>query len=376
MSRVARENRSERAAGWDFETVETRARGEGRADEPVRRGVLIVAPVRGRGVPSPVRGVVRVVFHRPGRVAQWPRESRGRRQRLASPNSSSTAETPARIVREKSPRAKHFGSFRISPSARSLVDARAPRRSRRGCWVAMTKFSVIVPTYNERRNIGILYLLLRDAFAHPSLAKDEFEIVIVDDNSPDGTQDVVRALQKTYKDKNLLLRPRPGKLGLGTAYVHGLNHASGEYVIIMDADLSHHPRAIPEFVAKQRDTDADVVTGTRYVPGGGVHGWDTRRKLTSRVANYLAHVLLSPGVSDLTGSFRLYRRDALERMVREVKSKGYVFQMEIIVRCKRAGLSVEEVPITFVDRVYGASKLGGAEIVGYLKGLIRLTLTT
>ena len=241
---------------------------------------------------------------------------------------------------------------------------------------AMTKFSVIVPTYNERRNIGILYLLLRDAFAHPSLAKDEFEIVIVDDNSPDGTQDVVRALQKTYKDKNLLLRPRPGKLGLGTAYVHGLNHASGEYVIIMDADLSHHPRAIPEFVAKQRDTDADVVTGTRYVPGGGVHGWDTRRKLTSRVANYLAHVLLSPGVSDLTGSFRLYRRDALERMVREVKSKGYVFQMEIIVRCKRAGLSVEEVPITFVDRVYGASKLGGAEIVGYLKGLIRLTLTT
>ena len=138
--------------------------------------------------------------------------------------------------------------------------------------------------------------------------------MIVDDNSPDGTQDVVRALQKTYKDKNLLLRPRPGKLGLGTAYVHGLHHASGEYVIIMDADLSHHPRAIPEFVAEAaRRPGADVVTGTRYVPGGGVHGWDTRRKLTSRVANYLAHVLLSPGVSDLTGSFRLYRRDALER---------------------------------------------------------------
>ena len=119
----------------------------------------------------------------------------------------------------------------------------------------------------------------------------------------------------------------------------------------------------------------DVVTGTRYVPGGGVHGWDTRRKLTSRVANYLAHVLLNPGVSDLTGSFRLYRKDALERMVRSVKSKGYVFQMEIIVRCKKAGLRVAEVPISFVDRVYGTSKLGGAEIIGYLKGLIRLFLT-
>ena len=98
-------------------------------------------------------------------------------------------------------------------------------------------------------------------------------------------------------------------------------------------------------------------------------------KLTSRVANYLAHVLLNPGVSDLTGSFRLYRKDALERMVRSVKSKGYVFQMEIIVRCKKAGLRVAEVPISFVDRVYGTSKLGGAEIIGYLKGLIRLFLT-
>ena len=239
----------------------------------------------------------------------------------------------------------------------------------------MTKFSVIVPTYNERRNIGILYLLLREAFAHPSLAKDEFQVVVVDDNSPDGTADVVRALQKEYRDERLLLRPRAGKLGLGTAYIHGLAHATGDFVIIMDADLSHHPRAIPEFIAKQRATGCDVVTGTRYVPGGGVHGWDTRRKLTSRVANYLAHVLLNPGVSDLTGSFRLYRKDALERMVRSVKSKGYVFQMEIIVRCKKAGLRVAEVPISFVDRVYGTSKLGGAEIIGYLKGLIRLFLT-
>ena len=91
--------------------------------------------------------------------------------------------------------------------------------------------------------------------------------------------------------------------------------------------------------------------------------------------NYLAHVLLAPGVSDLTGSFRLYRKDAMLDVVRRVRSRGYVFQMEIMVRCKKAGLKVREVPIAFVDRVYGSSKLGGAEIVGYLKGLLRLFLT-
>ena len=239
----------------------------------------------------------------------------------------------------------------------------------------MTKYSVIIPTYNERRNIGILYLLLREAFAHPSLRDDEFEIIVVDDNSPDGTADVVAALQREFQDKSLLLRPRAGKLGLGTAYVHGLTHATGEFVIIMDADLSHHPSAIPRFVAEQRASGCDVVTGTRYVPGGGVHGWDTRRKLTSRVANYIAHVLLAPGVSDLTGSFRLYRKDAMLDVVRRVRSRGYVFQMEIMVRCVKARLKVREVPISFVDRVYGSSKLGSTEIVGYLKGLLRLFLT-
>jgi dolichol-phosphate mannosyltransferase len=102
----------------------------------------------------------------------------------------------------------------------------------------MTKFSVIIPTYNERRNIGILYLLLRDAFAHPKLVDDQFEVIVVDDASPDGTGEVVRSLQRVYGDKNLLLRQRNGKLGLGTAYVHGLESATGEFVIIMDADLS------------------------------------------------------------------------------------------------------------------------------------------
>jgi dolichol-phosphate mannosyltransferase len=135
------------------------------------------------------------------------------------------------------------------------------------------------------------------------------------------------------------------------------------------------PKFIPRFLAAMEAEGLDVVTGTRYAQGGGVAGWDTRRKLTSRVANYLASVLLAPGVSDLTGSFRLYRREALEALVQRVRSKGYVFQMEIIVRAKAMGLKVGELPVTFVDRVFGHSKLGGAEIVGYLKGLAHLFFT-
>jgi dolichol-phosphate mannosyltransferase len=111
------------------------------------------------------------------------------------------------------------------------------------------------------------------------------------------------------------------------------------------------------------------VSGTRYLPGGGVHGWDLKRKLISRVANFLATVLLAPGASDLTGSFRLYKKEVLERVMPLVKSRGYVFQMEVVVRCRQVDYTVGEVPITFVDRVYGESKMGTNEIVGYLNGL-------
>ena len=237
--------------------------------------------------------------------------------------------------------------------------------------------SIIVPTYNERQNIGTLYVLIRDAerACNARGMEERWEIIVVDDNSPDGTSEVVRALQKAYDDEDLVLRARAGKLGLGTAYAHGLAVARGTEAIIMDADLSHDPKFIGEFLRLRREHGYDVVSGTRYAPGGGVVGWDTRRKLTSRGANYLAKVLLAPGASDLTGSFRLYTKPVLEELVRAVKSKGYVFQMEIIVRAKAMGFSVGEVPISFVDRVYGESKLGAAEIVAYLKGLIRLFFT-
>eukprot|EP00850_Spirogloea_muscicola_P010931 SM000066S20406 [mRNA] locus=s66:185447:188434:+ [translate_table: standard] len=233
--------------------------------------------------------------------------------------------------------------------------------------------SVLLPTYNERRNIALVAVLLVEALDPLGIG---YEIVVVDDNSPDGTQDVVRQLQRLYGEDRLLLRPRPGKLGLGTAYAHGLKYALGELIIIMDADLSHHPKYIPAFLKKQQETGADIVTGTRYKGGGGVYGWDLRRKLTSRGANVLAHTLLWPPVSDLTGSFRLYKRPVLEQLMKVCGSKGYVFQMEMIVRATRSSYQVEEVPITFVDRLYGSSKLGGTEIVQYLIGLIWLFFTT
>lgn len=131
-------------------------------------------------------------------------------------------------------------------------------------------------------------------------------------------------------------------------------------------------------VSIQRETDADIVTGTRYASRGeirgGVYGWDLFRKFTSRTANLIADVMLMPGVSDLTGSFRLYRKSVLEKVINSTQSKGYSFQMEMMVRAKTMGFRVAECPITFVDRLYGESKLGGSEIVEYLKGVFSLWL--
>lgn len=229
----------------------------------------------------------------------------------------------------------------------------------------MAKYSVILPTYNERENLPIMVWLLARTFTQNGL---HWEVVIVDDNSPDGTQEVAKQLAQIYGD-SIVLRPRAGKLGLGTAYVHGLQSASGDFVIIMDADFSHHPEAIPGFIAKQKEGDYDIVTGTRYLGNGGVYGWDLKRKLVSRGANFLAATLLRPKVTDVTGSFRLYKKNVLQKVIDETKSKGYVFQMEMIVRARAMGYSIAEVPISFVDRVYGESKLGGDEIVQYLGGV-------
>lgn len=146
--------------------------------------------------------------------------------------------------------------------------------------------------------------------------------------------------------------------------------------MIMDADLSHHPKFIPEFIKLQKEGDYDLISGSRYVGTGGVYGWDFKRKLVSRGANFLTQLLLRPGASDLTGSFRLYKKPVLESLVARCVSKGYVFQMEMIIRARQLNFTIGEVPITFVDRVYGESKLGGSEIFQFVKSLLHLFATT
>jgi dolichol-phosphate mannosyltransferase len=234
-------------------------------------------------------------------------------------------------------------------------------------------YSIILPTYNERENLPIIFFLI-DKYL--SEAKLKYEVVIVDDSSPDNTLGVAEAIQNSYGKEHVVIVSRQGKLGLGTAYIAGLKVAKGERIILMDADLSHHPKFIPQMVRAMEEQKVEIVTGTRYLPGGGVAGWDFKRKLVSKGANILADFLLSPGVSDLTGSFRLYQRHALETILAKVTCKGYAFQMEIVVLAKKAGYKIAEVPITFVDRLYGESKLGGKEIVLYIKGLLTLFFTT
>mmetsp|Transcript_20596 Transcript_20596/g.28669 ORF Transcript_20596/g.28669 Transcript_20596/m.28669 type:complete len:248 (-) Transcript_20596:190-933(-) len=241
-------------------------------------------------------------------------------------------------------------------------------------------YSVILPTYNERENLPLIFFMLNETFTSHQL---KYEVVVVDDSSPDGTLEVAQALQKSYGASKIQIVSRQGKLGLGTAYIAGLKAAKGDRIVLMDADLSHHPKFIPQMIqvmdnedSKTNNNKIHIVTGTRYKSGGGVAGWDWYRKLTSRTANFLADFLLNPGVSDLTGSFRLYDRASIEQILPQVQSKGYAFQMEIVVRARKQNMVIREVPITFVDRIYGQSKLGPKEIILYLKGLTKLFFTT
>ncbi|KAL1493770.1 hypothetical protein ABEB36_009460 [Hypothenemus hampei] len=235
------------------------------------------------------------------------------------------------------------------------------------------KYSILLPTYNEIENLPIIIWLL---VKHMDASEYPYEIIIIDDGSPDGTLEAAEQLQQIYGKDKIVLRPREKKLGLGTAYIHGIKYATGNFIIIMDADLSHHPKFIKEFVQTQKSRNYDIVTGTRYIGSGGVHGWDFKRKLVSRSANLLTQILLRPGVSDLTGSFRLYKKDVLEKLIKSCISKGYVFQMEMIIRAREFGYTIGEVPISFVDRVYGQSKLTGSEIFQFAGGLLYLFATT
>ena len=230
------------------------------------------------------------------------------------------------------------------------------------------KYSVILPTYNERENLPIILYLI---FEMADKNKLNFEVIIVEDNSPDGTAEIAEKLMEIYPNRIILLK-RKGKLGLGSAYVDGIKKCTGEFIVLMDADLSHHPKYIPKFIERQIKTNADIVSGSRYIQEAGVYGWTFFRKLTSRVANFLASTTLGVNNTDLTGSFRLYRKPVIERIIGEIISKGYAFQMEILIRANKYGYKIEEVPIVFVERIFGESKLGANEINIFLKGVWKL----
>jgi dolichol-phosphate mannosyltransferase len=215
----------------------------------------------------------------------------------------------------------------------------------------MPKTLIVVPTYNERDNV-------RGVAAAFLAALPGVELLFVDDNSPDGTGPLLDELAAA--EPRLHVMHRAGKLGLGTAYVQGFGwglERGFEYLLEMDADGSHDPTYLPQMVALA-DDGADVVVGSRYVPGGGTRNWGVGRKLLSRGGSLYARTVLGIDVRDVTAGFMLWRRTALEAVdLATVTSNGYSFQIEMKYRALRHGLRVVETPIVFVDRAVGQSKM-------------------
>lgn len=240
--------------------------------------------------------------------------------------------------------------------------------------MAACLYSILLPTYNECENLPILAGLLDASFreAKEGLGEIDFEVVVVDDNSPDGTFAVATNLAKRFPFLKVYRREK--KLGLGSAYVFASQHAAGEFVFIMDADLSHHPKYLSLFIKRQAELNFDIVSGSRYCgKNAGVCGWPLKRRLTSVGANVLARRALGiSACSDVTGSYRLYKRGVFNSLIKACTTKGYAFQMEIIMRAHLAGHRIGEVPIVFVERLFGTSKLGLGEVAQFLKSIWQL----
>ncbi len=227
------------------------------------------------------------------------------------------------------------------------------------------KVLVVLPTYNEAANVDRVLRRIRGAVASAT-------ILIVDDGSPDGTAEIAEMAGKELG--NIEVLRRHAKSGLGSAYRAGFRWGLSngfDALVEMDADLSHDPDALPQLLAPLADGH-DVVIGSRYVPGGAIPDWTWHRRLLSRGGNVYASALLGLGVSDSTAGFRAYSASVLERIdLDRVRAEGYGFQIEMTYQAKRAGASLIEVPIRFVDRVDGESKMSMFIVIEAL-GLVTL----
>jgi len=228
--------------------------------------------------------------------------------------------------------------------------------------------AIIIPTYNERANLADLVteILALDIGAR---------IIVVDDNSPDGTGELAQRLAERYPQQVEVIR-RPAKMGLGTAYTAGFKRAlamGADYILTMDADFSHSPCYIPALLATCQQ--CDLAIGSRYIPGGGVRNWGLERRLLSRGANALARLILGLRAHDATAGFRCYRREVLAAIEPDsIFADGYSYLIEMLYRCQQRGYRIGETPIIFTDRRHGASKISSWEIVKAAGTLLRLAV--
>jgi dolichol-phosphate mannosyltransferase len=228
---------------------------------------------------------------------------------------------------------------------------------------------VIIPTYKEKENIEALIETI-------SSLSVPFDILIIDDNSPDGTASIVKTLQSEYK--NLHLIERPGKLGLGSAYKTGFNWAlenGYDYIFEMDADFSHNPDDLVRLHKACNDDGADVAIGSRYVSGVNVINWPLSRVLMSYFASIYVRFITGMKIMDTTAGFKCYRKEVLENIHPEqIISKGYGFQIEMKFIAWKLGYKIVEVPIIFTDRKLGSSKMTGGVFNEALWGVLRMKL--
>ena len=230
---------------------------------------------------------------------------------------------------------------------------------------------VIIPTYNEIENIRAIIR------AVTSLEKP-LDVLIIDDGSPDGTADAVKELMQTELQGRLHLIERKGKLGLGTAYICGFKWAiehGYDYIFEMDADFSHNPNDLPRLYAACHDEGFDVAVGSRYITGVNVVNWPIGRVLMSYYASAYVRTILGISLRDTTAGFVCYRREVLETIdLDKIRFKGYAFQIEMKYSAIRLGFKIKEVPVIFVNRELGTSKMSGGIFSEALFGVIRLRI--